>query len=203
MNIFTSGFELTTAITNVFILIFSIFGYIKIKNRIWKLFFLCMILDSSFGSIVHGIIMSDSIKNLLWVFLAVTFTITINTLLGIYVRLKINHIIILSIIVTFVLFSEMIFGIDFILTFSMYVLLILIICLFKIYKDGIMKNIWFILGYMFQIIGGILMLIKVDMNILNHNGIYHMFMLITLICFYIGIRRNYDNKSSSSTDRKR
>ena len=71
----TSGYELTTSITNIFILIFSIFGYVEIKDKRWNFFFLCMILDSFIGTIVHGIVMSEQVYNLLWVFLAICFTL--------------------------------------------------------------------------------------------------------------------------------
>lgn len=198
----TSGYELTTSITNVFILIFSIFGYIEIKDKRWNFFFLCMILDSFIGTIVHGFVMSDSVNNVLWVLLAICFTMTVNTLLGIYTNLRIRHIIYLSIIVTFLIFIEMIFGIDFILSFTMYVLLVLLICLYKIIKSGIIENIWFLMGFLFEIIGGIFMLSKIKMSIINHNGIYHIFTVITLLCFYIGVNKN-DYKSSRSINRKR
>ena len=33
----TSGYELTTSITNIFILIFSIFGYVEIKDKKFSL----------------------------------------------------------------------------------------------------------------------------------------------------------------------
>ena len=198
----TSGYELTTSITNIFILIFSIFGYVEIKDKRWNFFFLCMILDSFIGTIVHGIDMSELVYNLLWVFLAICFTMTINTLLGIYLNLKIRHIVYLSIIITFLIFIEMLFEIDFIFTFSMYVLLVLIICLYKIIKSSIIDNIWFLMGFLFEIIGGIFMLSKIKMSIINHNGIYHIFTVIALLCFYIGVNKN-DYKSSRSINRKR
>ena len=36
----TSGYELTTSITNIFILIFSIFGYVEIKDKMQLFLFM-------------------------------------------------------------------------------------------------------------------------------------------------------------------
>ncbi len=192
--IFTRGFELTTSITNIFIFIFSLYGYLKIKNKRWNFFFLCMTIDSLLGSIVHGIVMSQAINNLLWVFLVIFFIITLSTLLCIYINLKMKHIIILSLIMTFILFVEIFYNLNFIFTFTMYVLISILLILYIIIKDGIKKHKWFFIGIIILLIGGFLMLGKVKWWILNHNGICHIFILITLICFYIGIKDMKSNE---------
>ena len=190
---FTSGYELTTALTNVLIFIVSLFGFFKIKeHKLWKFFFLCMSIDSFIGSIVHGIVLSSNIINILWVILAFCFTITVNTLLCIFMKNGFVHITILSILLSILLFVQMIYEMDFLLTFTFYVLIILFISLYYIIKEFNKYDLWIILGFVFQVIGGILMLCKCKFYSLNHNGIYHMFAVFTLICFYIGIKKKYN-----------
>lgn len=198
---FTTDYELTTGLTNVLILLFSIFGLITILNKKWKFFFLCMTLDSFVGSLVHTIVMSEQLYNLLWVFLVIFFVMTIHSLLGIYINMSIKQILLLTITMVLILFIQMIYGINFILTFALYVLLVLLVCLYKIVKNGIKKNIWFFIGFILEIIGGIFMLSKVKIGLINHNGIYHLFVLFNLICFYLGVA--YGNKSCCSINRKR
>ncbi len=188
MNIFTSGYELTTAITNALIFIVSLFCVIKIKNnKLWKLFFILMCIDSFLGVIVHGIVMSNKVNDILWVILTLFFTLTVNTLLCIYLKLSYKHIAILSILLAIVLFIQMMMNFNYLLTFDFYALFILLICTYFIIKDWNKGSIWIIIGFILQVIGGILMICKVKAKIINHNGIYHLFMVMTLICLYKGI----------------
>ena len=76
----TGGYELTTAITNLIIFITSVFCYTRIKNnKLWKMFYLLMCLDSFMGVIVHGLNINNTVLNVLWIILSILFTITINT----------------------------------------------------------------------------------------------------------------------------
>lgn len=196
---FTSGYELSTAITNVFIFAFSVYGYFKIKDKkLWKFFFLTMIIDSFLGSIVHGIVMEEFYINIIWVFLAFFFTLTVNTLLCICLDLKYKNIFFLSILLSILMFSQMVYGFDYLFTFTMYALLVLAICTYYILKSRKDNYIWILIGFVFQVIGGILLLYKVKTNFmyLNHNGIYHLFMLVTLIFMFIGVNKGFSLEDS-------
>lgn len=188
----TSGYELTTSITNIFIFIMSIYGFLKIKkDKKWKLFFLFMAIDSFLRVIVHGFVMSIQLNVVLWIMLSAMFTITINTLLAIFLKFKIRYIIILSVLFIILIITQIYFGFNFILTFALYVLLAMILSVYFIIKDNIKNKKYFLLGFLFQLIGGLFMLSKIKLPIINHNGIYHIFMTITLIYFYIGANKYY------------
>ena len=184
----TNGFELTTAITNIIILIVSIICFIKVRRTLWKFFFLCMIIDSFLGTIAHGIVMNGTINNIIWAVLAIFFTFTINTLLCIFLRLKFKHIFILSLLLSILLGIQLLLNIDFILTFTFYVLLIMIICTICILKRK--NRMMYLIGFLVQLIGGIFMLSKVNIGVLNYNGIYHLFMALTLVFLYLGYRKD-------------
>ena len=81
----TSGYELSTSITNILIFLVSLYGFITIKkDKLWKLFFLLMSIDSLMGVIVHGLVMTIELNTILWIIMAILFTITINTLFVIF-----------------------------------------------------------------------------------------------------------------------
>ena len=186
----TSGFELTTAITNIIIFIVSIICFIKVKNGpLWKFFFLCLIIVSFLGTLVHGYVLNDMIYIILWTVMAIFFTFTINTLLCIFMRLKFLHVFMLSLILSILLGIQILLGINFILTFTIYVLMIMIICTFYILKRK--NKSMYLIGFLIQLIGGIFMLSKVHIGVLNHNGIYHIFMAITLVFLYLGYKKDY------------
>lgn len=200
MNIFTSGYELGTAITNILIFLTSIYAYYKCncKNKLWKLFFLSMICASLFGTIIHGIVMSENIKLVLWILLSLIFSITINILLTIFLKIYNHKIknrigIILTIILYTVIIIEYIVKIDFLDTFIIYacisLLLILMICIKEYINCKDKKYLLFIFGIVSQIIGGIFLIIKTfkfDALMLDKNGLYHIFMVLTVIFFYKG-----------------
>ena len=187
----TSGYEFTTAITNGLIFIVSLFCMFNIKNnKLWKLFFILMCIDSFLGVIVHGFVMRIELNIILWVILTIFLTFTVNTLLSVFLNLSYKHIVIMSIILLLLLIIEIFSGINYLLTFDFSSLLILLICIYIIIKKWKKENMYFILGIIFQIIGGILMILKIDGKVLDHNGIYHLFMVLTLIYFYNGIKKN-------------
>ena len=65
---FTAGYELTTAITNLLIFIVGFYGIFKIKNdKLWKMFFILMSIDSLLGFIVHGFVMTLTTNIILWI----------------------------------------------------------------------------------------------------------------------------------------
>ena len=57
-----------------------------------------MSIDSLFGVIVHGIAMSETVNNILWMIMCILFTVTINMFLYLFMHFKIKSIIINSII---------------------------------------------------------------------------------------------------------
>ena len=78
---------------------------------------------------------------------------------------------------------------DYILTFTLYVLLIVIISFYFLIRSEYKNKRWFVLGFINILIGGILLLSKAKIGLLNHNGIIHLFLVVTLILFYIGIKK--------------
>ncbi len=186
----TEGYELITAITNAMIFIISIYCFINLKKeKLWKFFYLCLIFDSFLGVIVHGIQMSTNLNNILWAILATIFTITINNFFGIFLKFKLKHILTLSILLTILLLVMLIFDMNFILTFVLYVLLTMIISFYYIFKDNIKNKWYYIIGFIVQLIGGILMLMKLKCGPIDHNGICHLFTCATLIILFVAIKK--------------
>lgn len=189
----TSGYELTTAITNIFIFVVSLYALINIKiDKKWKFFFFLMTIDSFLGVVAHGIVMSKTVYDLLWMLLSIIFTITINTMFCIFMKYKFKYIIYLSLLLSIPLIIQVIVDADYILTFVVYTIMIFILSMYSVYKHGDDTKKWFLIGFIVQFIGGILMLSRVKLVSLNHNGICHLFMVIALILFYIGIRKKED-----------
>ncbi len=187
---FTSGYELTTALTNILIFIVSIYSCLKTKDKKWKLFFLLLTIDSFLGVIVHGIVMSITLHNILWVILTILFVLSTNTLLTIFVDIKSKIAVLLSIALSIILLIEFYLGMKFLLTFTMYTLIVSIITFIFMIKNNNYKNkIYFILAYISQVIGGIFLLSNIELWLLNHNGFYHIFMALTILFFYIGIKK--------------
>ena len=189
MNIITKSYELTTALTNLFIFIVSVYCFFNIKNKNWKVFFFLMIIDSFLGTIVHGIVINDSIKTIIWTLLAIFFVFTINSLLLIFTNIKIRYPIYLSGLVSILLLTLYFLDMNFLLVFTFYSLLIIIITFIYLIRSNLKNKDYFVIGYISQIIGGIFLLSRIKLNYLNYNGIYHLFMMITLIFFYIVIKK--------------
>ena len=192
----TSGYELSTAITNLFLFITSIFIFINIKNnKRWNFFYLFLILDSFMGIIVHGINMSNNINNILWVILYILFSITFNLLLYIFCNVKLKNVFILSIfifIIMFIIFSISIkYNIKNLdnITILLYALLLVLISLYNIIKSNYIYKYFYIIGIIIQIIGIIPIFIKLNIGYFNYNGICHIFSNITIILLYLGIKK--------------
>ena len=187
----TSGFELTTSLTNILIFIASIYGVITVKkDKLWRLFFIMMSIDSFLGVIVHGIQMSTTVNNIFWAVLSVLFVITINTLLTIFFKLDLKYVIILSIVVTLALLIQLIFNMNFILTFTLYVLLVLILTFYKLLKMDIQNKKIFIWAYIVVVIGGIFLLSRIKLHYLNYNGICHIFTAIAIFMFALALKKD-------------
>ena len=182
----TTGYELTTAITNVILFIVSIVCLLKTTDKGWKLFYKFMIVDTFFGVIVHGIVMSTTVNSILWGIMCILFVITVNILLNRFMNTKPKYLIIVSLAVIVLLIIQVIIEMDYVLTFVIYVILAFILCLYFIFKNKIKNKNWFVWGIIIQYIGGIFLLAKIRFNYLDQNGICHLFTAITLIMFCIG-----------------
>ena len=200
-NILTNGCELTTAITNIFIAISSLICFLKLKSKkktnlnvkLWLIFFFFILIDGILGVIIHGIVMKQTTIDFLWYILSFFFSLTINTLLAITLyeynnkgtfKSKVIFILLTSILLYLVFFIESLCNIDFLLTFIIYIK--------QLKKDKHIK--YYIYGLLLQVIGGIFLLndkFKIHFIIsLDKNGIYHLFMVGTIIMYYIGIINN-------------
>lgn len=182
----TSGYELSTALTNLIIAFTSFYAFIRInkKNKLWELFFLLIGIDGMLGFFIHGISYSKETIDVLWYVLSLLFCISVNTLLAIFFikKKKISFIILSSLFVYLLLFIETVNGIDFLFTFIIYACVSLLSISYSAIKN---KNKYIIYGIIFQIIGGIFLIGKINLNILDKNGIYHLFMVGTVIMFYL------------------
>ena len=114
----TTGIELSTAISNIALLIVSIIGLIKLRDKgLWRLFYLLMTIASAMGVIVHGIVMSIEMNTILWIILSIVFAFTINTFFVIFLKFDMKHIIILSVLLTVFMLVQIYFGLYYILSF--------------------------------------------------------------------------------------
>ena len=207
---FSNGCELSTALTNVLISISTFFSFFKtskskntVVNKLWGIFYILLFVDGILGFLIHGILFNEIIVNILWIILSFFFCLTVNTLLIIFmnkiksrIEFKNNLLVIslLSLMIYIVLFIEIINNLEFLTTFIFYacivLLLIFISCVYLVYKFKKKVNYCYLVGIIFQIIGGLL-LIKSDFNVkiiydFDNNGIYHLFMVLTILSFYIG-----------------
>lgn len=190
MHLFTNGYELTTAITNLLIFITTLFLLPKIKdNKTWKWFYYFITMDAFIGIIVHGIKMNNILFNTLWVILIIMFSITFNLLLHIFYNVKYKKIVLLSISLIIILLIEMVFKIYFIYTLLIYAILVVFICLYKIFKSNNKSKYYYLTGIIIQMLGVIPTFTKLSFKYLNYNGICHLFSLITIIIFYLGIKK--------------
>ncbi len=194
MITFTKGYELTTSLTNIVIFIVSLYSVLMIKNKKWKLFFILMSINSLLGTIVHGIELNSVLKDAIWNILSILFVFTINLFLSIFMNIKMKHFMYLSVITSIILIVLYYLDMNFLLVYTFYVLLIIILSFYKILKSKLNNKKYFIIGYIVQIIGGVLLLMRVHLNYLNYNGIYHLFMALTLVFFYLGVQVDKEKK---------
>lgn len=196
----TSGCELITGLTNLIIMFTTLvilfrFRKLKIdKKKIWYIFYISVIVDSLLGFIIHSFLWNSEIVNMLWIILSFIFCITLNSLLFTIIKSSsVSKLLIMSIVMYLIFVIETICGIDFLLTFILialfYILYILWFYIHRYAKTCTKKDIFYLIGIFSQIIGGLFLLFKVKVNIIfsfDKNGIYHMFMILTIIFMYLG-----------------
>ena len=187
---FRSDYELLTGITNLFILIVSLYSFIRLKrinyNKYWLSFYMLLGLGSLLGFIIHSFNINDKIVSILWIILLFIFICIINSLL--FSEYKYNkYIVFISILFYIFLVVEAIFNMDFIITFVIYVCINFIFIIKSYIKN---KRYYYLYSIIIQIIGGLLLISRnIKIWYLDHNGIYHIFMMITIILFYISNKK--------------
>lgn len=187
---FRSDYELLTGITNLFILIVSLYSFIRLKrinyNKYWLSFYMLLGLGSLLGFIIHSFNINDKIVSILWIILLFIFICIINSLL--FSEYKYNkYIVFISILFYIFLVVEAILNMDFIITFVIYVCINFIFIIKSYIKN---KRYYYLYSIIIQIIGGLLLISRnIKIWYLDHNGIYHIFMMITIILFYISNKK--------------
>ena len=187
---FRSDYELLTGITNLFILIVSLYSFIRLKrinyNKYWLSFYMFLIVGSLLGFIIHSFNINDKIVNILWIILLFIFICIINSLLFSEYKYS-KYIVFISILFYIFLVVEAILNMDFIITFVIYVCINFIFIIKSYIKN---KRYYYLYSIIIQIIGGLLLISRnVKIWYLDHNGIYHLFMMITIILFYISNKK--------------
>ncbi len=183
---FRSGYELTTGLTNLLILFSSLYCFIKLRklnyNKYWLLFYIFLILGGFLGFVIHSFNISNLIVNILWIILLFVFICIIDSLL--FTEYKFNkYIVICSILLYLFMIVEIILNKDFIITFVIYVCFNLLLIIISFIKN---KKYYYFIPLFFQVIGGLILINRnIKIFYLDHNGIYHLFMVFTIIGFYL------------------
>lgn len=196
----TSGSELITGLINLIIMFTTLVVFLRFRkfnvrnNKIWSIFYLSVIVDSFIGFIIHSFMWNSEVVNILWIILSFVFCITLNSLLFTVTHEKyVNKMFIVSVCLYLIFIIETICGIDFLLTFIIiclfYILYILWFYIHRYLKMCAKKDIFYIIALVLQVIGGIFLLMDTHVNFLvqfDKNGIYHVFMIFTIITLYFG-----------------
>lgn len=196
----TSGSELITGLTNLIIMFTTLvilFSFRKLKidkKKIWYIFYISVIVDSMLGFIIHSFMWSSETIKIMWIILSFVFCITLNSLLFTVIKCSsVSKMLITSIVMYLIFIIETVSGIDFLLTFIVialfYILYILWFYTHKYIKTRTKKDKFYIIAIVLQIIGGLFLLFKIKVNFIgffDKNGIYHMFMIFTIIFMYLG-----------------
>ncbi len=196
----TSGSELITGLTNLIIMFTTLvilfrFRKLKIdKKKMWYIFYISVIVDSMLGFIIHSFMWSSETIKIMWIILSFVFCITLNSLLFTVIKCSsVSKMLITSIVMYLIFIIETVSGIDFLLTFIVialfYILYILWFYTHKYIKTRTKKDKFYIIAIVLQIIGGLFLLFKIKVNFVvffDKNGIYHMFMIFTIIFMYLG-----------------
>lgn len=188
---FTTGYELTTGLTNLLILLVSLIGVFKIKNnKPWRLFYIFMSIDSTLSFIVHSFKISIQLNIVLWILLLIFFIMTLNSFLVVFFKLKPIYIILLTILLIGILILEVILDFNYIFTFDIFVFLTILLCLIKLIKNNYKNKTYYYLAFILSFISAVVAILNFELLVLNYNGISHIFIALTLLLFLIGIKKN-------------
>ena len=196
----TSGSELITGLTNLIIMFTTLvilFSFRKLKidkKKMWYIFYISVIVDSMLGFIIHSFMWSSETIKIMWIILSFVFCITLNSLLFTVIKCSsVSKMLSTSIVMYLIFIIETVSGIDFLLTFIVialfYILYILWFYTHRYIKTCTKKDKFYIIAIVLQIIGGLFLLFKIKVNFIvffDKNGIYHMFMIFTIIFMYLG-----------------
>ena len=193
----TSGSELITGLTNLIIMVTTLVILFKFREfkidskKIWYIFYISIIVDSMLGFIIHTFLWKNEIVNILWIVLSFVFCITLNSLLFTVIKYSsVSKLLILSVVMYLVFVIETVSGIDFLLTFItialFYIIYILYFYIHRYIKTCTKNDGFYIIALISQIIGGLFLLFKINISYFDKNGIYHLFMVLTIIFMFLG-----------------
>lgn len=182
--------ELYTALTNAFIMLIGIIGIFTIKkDKLWKQLFSFLAIDGFLGIIIHALSMSETIFNILWVILLIMFALTINTALCIFSNIKTKHITILSIILAIILIALFLLKLDYLSTFFIYSIIIVILCLYYVIRSDNKNKLLILLSFIIMICSTFAEFFNIKIPPFNQDGVSHIILSIGLIVLLITIKK--------------
>ncbi len=208
----TSGTELSSGLTNLINALLSIYFLFRLiqmdkekKGKLlWAITFAVFIISSLVGAYIHGIQLKQETKKILWAFLNINLCLTIATYsICIWYEaygLKITRILIpiyTILSIGFGLYKNFIAGsyTSFVVFTIINLFLLMIILIINIRKKPYL--LFFLLAIIVFTIGSYLQTIytlRLDLIlVLDHNGIYHLMVMLFVILNYIGIKRSINN----------
>ena len=187
----TEGVAFSTALTNILIALVAMFGIALLEeNKLWKQFFTLLLMVGFLGMIVHGIVMSKTLELILWIILAILITMTISTAFRLFTNCSKRRSTIITLIISIVLILELLFRPSWVVpTFVTYALVVVLITLYSLIKDGIWKNIGMFIGFIVLLLSAIVMYFKISCCSLNHDGLGHVLLVVGLIILLISIKK--------------
>ena len=211
----TTGYEFTTAATNVFnaavtaLLAWKLIPSIKPKQRrlCWGIVFCLFFAVCIFGAAIHGIAMEQALKSYLWhylftllAFMLASFVTALvyetDGLSGAKRTAAVTHVMaFLFSVLRFVFPTRIKFA-----QFSIYAILLLLYAIGKLIsarKEKPYLN-HFLIGIFFLVTGSILQTIRsIKFHIIldfDYNSVYHLFTLFLILCVYIGLKTQQEAK---------
>ncbi len=210
MEIVTNIYEQTTAFTDFILGIISVLLFLtinragrnvdKIKTRVWGSIYICIAISSFLGGIVHGLVISALVYEILWsiIFLCSGFLISflgVGALYDFY-RSRLPMVIYwLAGGFSILFFLLNLYGPDTFIFFIGYEMLILIGALYyynRIYRKAKMKwTFQMLLGIGLSIIAAVLQTIdSIRITLIwdfNNNGVFHLIEMFALFSFASGV----------------
>ena len=208
----TSGTELSSGLTNLINALLSIYFLFRLiqmdkekkRKLLWVITFVVFIISSLVGAFIHGIQLKQETKKILWAFLNINLYLTIATYsICIWYEaygLKITRILIPIYTILAIgigLYNNFIAGsyTSFVVFTIINLFLLMIILIINIRKKHYL--VYFLLAIIVFTIGSYLQTIytlRLDLIlVLDHNGIYHLMVMLFVILNYIGIKRSINN----------